>query len=917
MNIKNHYPRSALAFRLAAVFIITCSLSLGMTGSTPAGSAAGAQNIGMVERSGSITAPIDLNDDIQDIRLVNHNGGAPGPVVVQGGYAYVGFSYELAVFDISDPLSPVRIGFLMLPFTISQLCEYGDYVFAAGAHHLSIIDSRTPGALVQLGSYSYEGYPGGLAANTSHIFLSTYPTLRIIDYADPTKLVQVAEYDPPGSPGGLFVRGQYLYIAEGGDGLNPVPEYWGGMRILDISDPASPREVSFTVTSRVASDIVLVGSLAYLLNFYSGLSILDISNPQAPVILGYAPIGRYLGDLSVVGDTAYIASFDVGLAIVDISDSTAPTVVGYYWPTYGFPEGSSLAAVPGAVYLGGGSSMLQVVDVSNPGQSALASVIGGPRWVSDLDIQEDYIYMVVSVAGLPWPKSRGGLWIMDKSNPLQIEFTGYAYENCAGAALAVSEGYAFLGCNWGALQVYDISDPQKPVLQGSARFDGNAQEIEVAGDYAYIVSTGIYNAENIGGLRIFDISDPSTPVFLSYSPVQDASSVVIRDQYVYVASPAGLWIFDGAVPANPTQVNTLNEFAGIDLVIDGQALYMAGAQGLFIFDITDPVNPVNLGGYHTLSQPVSLAVDGRLAYLSIWDGVNVDSGGELLVINVYDQVAPYLTGRHPLYGYFYDGKIVLDEQYAYVGGFEGFSILEYGYRVSGLVTDVRGLPYTDAVITAGDGVSTTTRSDGIYQLFNLDAGQSTLKPSLPGYAFYPSSRTVQTPPDASGANFTLLPAPASATITPQAASTLVYTDTQGLPTTFEIPPGAVPVTSTLTVTPTLAYGAGGSAFAGHAFELGLSTVGESQQSLDFDAPITVTIRYSSLDVGVISDLDQLGMYWWDGNAWMPAQETCQPGASPDHDPLVSRFTVQVCSIGRYALFGPTHAVRLPYVERQP
>ena len=100
------------------------------------------------------------------------------------------------------------------------------------------------------------------------------------------------------------------------------------------------------------------------------------------------------------------------------------------------------------------------------------------------------------------------------------------------------------------------------------------------------------------------------------------------------------------------------------------------------------------------------------------------------------------------------------------------------------------------------------------------------------------------------------------------------------------------VTSTLTVTPTLAYGAGGNAFAGHAFELDLSPVGVFNQSVNFNLPVTVTIQYSLVDVDVVSDVDLLGLYWWDGAAWIHAQDTCQPDASAHHDKLARQFAVE-------------------------
>ena len=58
---------------------------------------------------------------------------------------------------------------------------------------------------------------------------------------------------------------------------------------------------------------------------------------------------------------------------------------------------------------------------------------------------------------------------------------------------------------------------------------------------------------------------------------------------------------------------------------------------------------------------------------------------------------------------------------------------------------------------------------------------------------------------------------------PEVSVQLTYTDTQGLPTWFDFPQGMVGITMTVTVTPTVASGNGGLAFAGHAFDMGLRT----------------------------------------------------------------------------------------------
>ncbi len=57
--------------------------------------------------------------------------------------------------------------------------------------------------------------------------------LRIVDIANPASPREVGAYDTPGSAYGIAVASSYAYVADGSTGL----------RIVDITDPTSPREV--------------------------------------------------------------------------------------------------------------------------------------------------------------------------------------------------------------------------------------------------------------------------------------------------------------------------------------------------------------------------------------------------------------------------------------------------------------------------------------------------------------------------------------------------------------------------------------------------------------------------------------------------------------------------------------------------
>ncbi|MDI6756244.1 MAG: hypothetical protein QME78_17875 [Thermodesulfobacteriota bacterium] len=81
----------------------------------------------------------------------------------------------------------------------------------------------------------------------------------------------VGYYDTPGYAYGVAVSGNYAYVADGGSGL----------RIINISDPATPTEAGFYDTPGYAMGVAVSGDYAYVADGDAGLRIYQ----------GYGPAG--------------------------------------------------------------------------------------------------------------------------------------------------------------------------------------------------------------------------------------------------------------------------------------------------------------------------------------------------------------------------------------------------------------------------------------------------------------------------------------------------------------------------------------------------------------------------------------------------------------------------------------------------
>jgi hypothetical protein len=156
-------------------------------------------------------------------------------------------------------------------------------------------------------------------------------------------------------------------------------------------------------------------------------------------------------------------------------------------------------------------------------------------------------------------------------------------------------------------------------------------------------------------------------------------------------------------------------------------------------------------------------------------------------------------------------------------------------------------------------------------------------------------------------------------LSPDTETSLVYTDTQGLTTTLQVPLGAVTETTRLVFIPTAVTAPPGLTSAGHGFDLAAYRQGVQLPGFTFNRPLTLTIRYSDRDVRLVTDERQLFLAWWTGDEWVDAFGTCDPSGTATLeiylDPARNLLRLPICHLSRFALFGPTRQMYLPLVLR--
>ncbi len=288
--------------------------------------------------------------------------------------------------------------------------------------------------------------------------------------------IEVGYYEGASSTYGVDVSGNYVYLANGQEGL------W----IVDISNVSSPKLVGKFQIDDFVKEVKVKDSKAYIGTWESGLIILDVSNPSSPTILGSCSTPSSVEDICIQDSYAYIADKQGGLRIIDISSDQNPQEVGFY-DTDGVGEAVCISG--NYVYFGDGSNGLLIFDCSDPTSPSLIGRSQTSLYAIDVEISKNYVFVC------DW---NSGLAIFDVTDPSSPEKVRSFYSPGNSEDVALMGDYAYLADGITGLRIIDCISPSWPEEAGWQDTPGYAREIVIDGNFAYI-------ADGIKGLRIIRI----------------------------------------------------------------------------------------------------------------------------------------------------------------------------------------------------------------------------------------------------------------------------------------------------------------------------------------------------------------------------------------------------------------------------
>jgi hypothetical protein len=299
-------------------------------------------NLAYMARYGDGLRILDVTDPAQ-IRLLGHGPiVAPGEIYndvrVSGSIAFLASSaHGVVPWDVSDPNAPVRLPAVLDNYDVHTIFLEGTTLYAAAtdgaSSGLGIIDVSNP-RMPRLVGLPFQpeltSYLHDLYVEPGRAYLDYWDAgLVIVDVRDPMRpreLGRYAGYTPATTNHSNWVTtigGRKICVT--GD-----ESFGAHARILDVTDPAAILPLAEWETRPAVSihNILAEGDRAFISYYQDGLRVLDLSNPAAPRQIAYfnswdpatGGTGFFSGAIGIdkIGNRLYLADMARGLIILQL-----------------------------------------------------------------------------------------------------------------------------------------------------------------------------------------------------------------------------------------------------------------------------------------------------------------------------------------------------------------------------------------------------------------------------------------------------------------------------------------------------------------------------------------------------------------------------------------------------------------------
>ncbi|MCA9733669.1 MAG: T9SS type A sorting domain-containing protein [Deferribacteres bacterium] len=506
----------------------------------------------------------------------------------------------LQIFDVADPLNIGKVGELALsdsinfdPYSIEIRDNYAFLgVKGAGLVVVDISDPVNPVKVASIPPRSY-GYNNHIALNGNHLYLAdaSYGEIYIFDITDVENPQELNKTERVAQIGSMKIGENYLYVAR----VNNYSDYFTGLQILSLDDPANPTQASFIATPEVLSSLKISEEKKEA--YFGGYNvfILDITDKSNPKIKTIIQTRAQINDFTIVDNYMFTAMNEDGFGIYDITDPTAPEQVGHYNTAQlgsgqflGYARSVTIKDNYAFVAISyAGLVVLDIADKTNPKFVTRLSEYGGHGMYRD----GDYLYVSKFVFGR---------YIVDISDPINTKIIADPEEFDIPGGLFVRDNYAYIADT--TLHVFDVADKSNPV-EISSTHTGVRGYIKIFGNRAYIAS----NEKD--SLFIYDVTDPVGAVPVDSVGLKVDGPYELTEDYLYTSARyTGVKIYTNE--PTPTSVSSEHKSLPSSFTLEQNYPNPFNPTTVISYSLAEP-GFVKLTVYDQLGREIQSLVDGH------------------------------------------------------------------------------------------------------------------------------------------------------------------------------------------------------------------------------------------------------------------------------------------------------------------
>ena len=476
----------------------------------------------------------------------------------------------------------------------------GNTVFISDPNGIKILDVSDLANIRQVGTYDDAGGYNNIKISGTKLLVWSSPSV-ILDISDPTKPIQVGEYD--------FAAPSTVQ----NDRVYTVTPSSRGLMVLDIRTPESIRELGKVEMLSVGkvSDIAIEGTTAHVVG-QMGYSMVDVTDPAKPRETAFFPTPHAIIYVGVQGSRVVVSGSDL-CRVLDVSN---PLSIREIWQGRWRGWSDGITTADGKAFLRNAGS-LAVLDLKGSEAVRVFSQTPLSGSASGLGMLGGRIWLADGAGGLKTFEQGGSQSV--EASPSSLVYPSTMDRFGDRMVVVGKDAQSHSG-----LDIVSVTNGLPTGVVGTWRADhapGLARRVVIVNDLAYVVGEE---------LNIYNISDLKTPKWVGKVATRrfdarDEWGLQVVGDAVYFSDIGGVYRLDSKMPTRAPE--RVLDGIGLDearfkVSPNGQRLYRLIGETFDVWDIQNANSPQLLGSA-SVGNPwfTQLEVDGNTAWLKDYSSV--------------------------------------------------------------------------------------------------------------------------------------------------------------------------------------------------------------------------------------------------------------------------------------------------------